>query len=98
MHASGLLEVIHVIYPGSTTAKHILNGGCFDKAIRAHHLIDAAIYQHIMKLDFTEEELGDIGTFMEKLANDKMGARHTDPNDSQKEEEHLHSWCSTTTL
>ncbi|CAK6977842.1 Hypothetical predicted protein [Scomber scombrus] len=76
---SGLLELIHLIYPGSTTASHILNGGCFDKAIRAHLLIDAAIYQHIMKHAFTEEELGEMMTFMENVANGKMGARHTAP-------------------
>ncbi|KAK1884412.1 Leucine--tRNA ligase [Dissostichus eleginoides] len=41
MEDSGLLELIQLIYPGSTTANHILDGGCFDKA---HLLIDAAIY------------------------------------------------------
>jgi len=79
MQDSGLLEVIQLIYPGSTTANHIMDGGCFDKAIRSHLLIDAAIYQHIMKLAFTEEERGDMRTFMEKVADGKMGARHTDP-------------------
>ena len=65
MEDSGLLELIQLMYPGSTTASHILDGGCFDKAIRAHLLIDAAIYQHIMKHAFTEEELVEIRTFME---------------------------------
>ena len=41
---SGLLELIQLIYPGFIAASHILNGGRFDKAIRAHLLIDAAIY------------------------------------------------------
>jgi len=64
-----------------------------------------------MKPAFTEEH-GDMRTFMEKVANRKLGARHTDPvvsvsvfeqsfeetsNDSQKEEEHQHSGCCTTT-
>jgi len=71
--------MIQLIYPGSTTANHIMDGGCFYKAIRAHLLIDAAIYQHIMKLAFTKEERGDTRTFMEKVADGKMGARHTDP-------------------
>ena len=53
------------------TASHILDGG-------AHILIDAAIYQHIMKHAFTEEELGQMRTFMEKVADGTMGARHTD--------------------
>ena len=45
---SGLLDVIQFIYPGRTTANHIMDGGCFDKAIRTHLLIDAASYQYIM--------------------------------------------------
>ena len=64
MKDSGILDVIQLIYSGSTTANHIMDGGCFNKAIRAH-LIDAAIYQHIMKLSFTEKERGDMNTFME---------------------------------
>ena len=32
-----------------------------------------------MKLTFTEEERGDMKTFMEKVADGKMGARHSDP-------------------
>ena len=49
MQDSGLLEGIQLIYPGSTTANH-------NKAIRAHLLINAVIYQHIMKLAFTDHE------------------------------------------
>ncbi|TKS86210.1 hypothetical protein D9C73_020327 [Collichthys lucidus] len=67
MEDSRLLELIQLIYPGSTTANHILDGGCFDKAIRAHLLIDAAIYQHIMKHAFTQEGLGEMRTLMEKV-------------------------------
>ena len=36
MEDSGLLDVIQLIYPRSTTANHIMDGGCFDTAIRAH--------------------------------------------------------------
>ena len=43
MEDSGLLDVIQLIYHRSTTANHIMDGGCFDKVIRAHLLIDAAI-------------------------------------------------------
>ena len=39
MQDSGQLEVIQLIYPGSTTASPIVDGGCFDTAIRAHLLI-----------------------------------------------------------
>ena len=79
MDDSGLLELIQLIYPGSTTANHILNGGCFDKAIRTHLLIDAVIYQHIMKNIFTDEELGEMRTLIENVADGMMGARHTAP-------------------
>ena len=48
MQNSGLLEGIQLIYPGSTTANH--------KAICAHLLINAVVYQHIMKLAFTDHE------------------------------------------
>ena len=48
MQNSGLLEGIQLIYPESTTANH--------KAIRAHLLINAVVYQHIMKLAFTDHE------------------------------------------
>jgi len=41
---SGLLEALQLIYPGSTTSNHILDGECFDKAICAHLLIDIAIH------------------------------------------------------
>ena len=103
MQHSGLLEGIQLIYPGSTTANH--------KAICAYLLINAVIYQHIMKLAFTdhEEQCGDMRAFMEKVADRKIGARNTDPvvavfeemlkkplSDLQKEEEHLHSGCRTT--
>ena len=47
--------------------------------LRAHLLIDAAIYQHIMKHAFTEQEFGEMRTFIEKVAHGKMGARNTDP-------------------
>ena len=49
MQNSGLLEGIQLIYPGSTTANH-------NKAIHAHLLNNAVIYQHIMKLAFTDHE------------------------------------------
>ena len=33
-----------MIYPGSTTAKHILDVGYFDKPIRVNLLIDSVVY------------------------------------------------------
>ena len=79
MEDSGLLDMIQLIYPRSTTATHIMDGGCFDNAIRSHLLSYSTIYQHIMKLSFFEEERGDMKTFMEKVIDGKMGARHSDP-------------------
>lgn len=70
---------IQLIYPGSTTSDHILDGGCFDKAIRAHLLSDAALCQYVMKDTITEEELREIRTFVEEVACGKLGAKHTSP-------------------
>jgi len=81
MDDSGLLELIQLIYPGSTTADHILNEEFFDMAILAHLLIDAAIYQYIIKHTFNEKELGEMSIFMEEVVDGKMGARYTAPID-----------------
>ena len=86
--------MIQLIYPGNTTANHIMDGGCFDKAIRAHLLIDAAIYQHIMILAFTEEERGDMKTFLEKAADGKMGAKHSDPRNLQTTRKRRKNTCT----
>ena len=65
MSDSGLSELINLIYPGSTTVDHILNGECFDKTIRTH-LINAAIYQYVMKDKLTDDELGDMRKLMKR--------------------------------
>ena len=79
MDDSGLQQVIQLIYPGSTTANNIMSGGCFDKAIRAHLLIDAAICQYVMKHAFTEGEMSEMRSFISKVADEKAGAEHTSP-------------------
>ena len=63
MADSRQLEFITLTNTGTTTADHILNGGCFDKAIGTYLLIDAAIYQNVMKHKFAEEVLGGMKTF-----------------------------------
>ena len=68
---------IQLIYPGSTTASHILNRKCFDKAVHAHLLIESAICQSVKKHAFTDKKLGETRTFMDKVADDRLGARHT---------------------
>ncbi|KAM6992309.1 uncharacterized protein LKV04_008361 [Tautogolabrus adspersus] len=40
---------------------------------------NAAIYPYVMKHAFSEDELGEMRTFMKKVADGKMGARHTGP-------------------
>lgn len=72
---SALLKVIQLIYSGSKTTYHIMNGWFFDKVIRAHFLINA--YEN-MKYAFTEKERVDIKTLMEKVTEGKIRARHTD--------------------
>ena len=56
-----------------------MDGGSFDKAIRTHLLIDAAIYQHIMKFAVTDEELNDMRIVIEKLINERVKNNHTEP-------------------
>ena len=78
--------------------------------ICAHLLIDAPICQFVIKHVFTNEELDQMRSCMEKVANEKMGAKHTAPvvavlsrslkesfKGLLKEEEHQHFGCSTTT-
>ena len=71
--------MIQLIYAGSTTTIHIMDGGCFDKAIPPHLLVDAAIYQHTMEIALTEDKRGDMKCFMEKVTGGELGARHCDP-------------------
>ena len=60
MADSGLAEVIQLVYPGSVVAGHIMAGGCYDKAIRVHFIIDAAIHHHIMRSILSEDELSQV--------------------------------------
>ena len=60
MSDSGLSEIVQLIYPGSVTAGHVLAWGCYDKAIRVHFLIDAAILQHVMRNILSEDELNEV--------------------------------------
>ena len=62
---SGLHDMVQLIYPGEVATDSILNGNSYDKAIRAHSLIDAAIVQHLPLSMFTNEEL----TAMERSVN-----------------------------
>ena len=55
---SGLHDIIKLIYEGELAAESILNGKSYNKVIRAHFLIDAAILQHVIPAStFTYNEL-----------------------------------------
>ena len=45
---SKLHDIIKLIYEGELAADRILSGNSYDKAIRTHFLIDAAILQHVI--------------------------------------------------
>lgn len=60
------------------TAKVSIEERCFN-VILVHLLINAAIDQHFLDIAFIEEERNKIKTFMKKVADGKMGARHINP-------------------
>ena len=65
----GLHDIIQLIYPGDISADSILCGNSYDKAIRAHFLIDAAIVQHVLPPDeFSETELSQMKLTVEIVA------------------------------
>ena len=68
-----------VVHTSSGVHGSYMSGGCFDKAIRAHLLIDAAICQYVMKHAFTEGEMSEMRSFISKVADEKAGAEHTSP-------------------
>ena len=73
---SGLLELIQLIYPGSTTAADgVLTGGAFDKAIRAYLIIDAALTRHALPDDvLTAEETEQMKNIITKMSEERLGA------------------------
>ena len=65
---SGLHDIIKLIYVGELVADSILNGNSYDKAIRAHFLIDATILQHVIPgSTFTNNEVSLIKTIISKM-------------------------------
>ena len=71
---SGLHDVVQLIYPGQLVADSILNGTSYDKAIRAHFLIDAALVQHAISPDmFTEEELSTMTNVISNVSENHQG-------------------------
>ena len=62
----GLRDIVQLVYPGEIAADSILNEKSYDKAIRAHFLIDTAIIQYVVTPNmFTDTEL----LAMERSAN-----------------------------
>ena len=71
---SGLHEIIELIYPGQVVAESILNGNSYDKAIRAHLSIDAAIVQHVLPPnEFTDAELSAIECLINHALENQNG-------------------------
>ena len=74
---SGLHDMIQLIYPGELTADSILSGNSFDKAIRAHLLIDAAILQHVLpSAEFSQEELYEMKMAVEHAVKESKDFNH----------------------
>ena len=72
---SGLHELVQLIYPGPLVADSILNGGSYDKAIRCHFLIDAALVQHAIPSDmFSGEELSQMEATIANMVENKLGS------------------------
>ena len=72
---SGLHELVQLIYPGPLVADSILNGGSYDKAIRCHFLIDAALVQHAIPSDmFFGEELSQMEATIANMVENKLGS------------------------
>ena len=54
----GPRDIVQLVYPGEIAADSILNEKSYDKAIRAHFLIDTAIIQYVVTPNmFTDTEL-----------------------------------------
>lgn len=79
MEDSGLHELIRLVYAGSTTAEHIMQGGCYDKAIRSHLLIDAALVEHVMRDEFSSDELLEIKNTIKTVSDEKLGSDYQSP-------------------
>ena len=71
------MDCIRLIYAGPVTAEKIMEGGCFDKAVRAHLLIDAGMIRHIMKKEFTTEEIGIVREAIKKMREEKLGSDYS---------------------
>ena len=73
MSDSGLSEIINIIYPGTNTVANIMNGQCYQKAIRAHLLINATIFQHLMKGIVNDDGLAVLKSHIEYCKASKTG-------------------------
>ena len=71
---SGLHDIIKLIYEGELAADSILNGNSYDKAIRVHFLMDAAILQHVIPAStFTDNELSLMKTIILDCSKNVVG-------------------------
>ena len=71
---SGLHDIMKLIYESELAAESILNGNSHDKAIRAHFLIDAVIFQHVIPAStFTDNELSLMRTIILDCSKNHAG-------------------------
>ena len=77
MADSGLQEVIQLVYPGSTTAEHILSGGAYAKAIRFHLLASAGIAKFVLRGVFSEQEYEDMEDFIRTAKDETTGNQNS---------------------
>jgi len=74
MADSGLEDLMRLVYPGDLT--HIMDGGSYYKALRAHFLIDRALCCYLFEDKIAEENLEDMASYIAKLSNEKLGVNH----------------------
>ena len=75
----GIRDILQLIYPGDIAADSILNGNSYDKAIRFHFLIDAAIFLLVFTLNmFTDGEFSTMERSVNNASNDQNGIESSD--------------------
>ena len=55
---------------------HIMDGGSYYKALRAHFLIDCALCCYLFEDKIAEEDLEDMASYIAKCSNEKLGFNH----------------------
>ena len=77
MKDSGLEELLQYIYPGSETVDKIISGGAYDKSLRAHFLVNAALCVFHLEKEFSNEELAEMTKVISRCRHEKLGSNLT---------------------